>query len=254
MVASKADPYNIFALVSQRNPDLYERMRNDDPVHCAVHPQTGGKFWFLTRYDDCLSFLKDKRFGKESQRSLSENDLIDEIINQHMLNRDDPAHARLKALVHLTFTPLRIHHLRPQIQLIADGLFDMIDAEVADGDEFDLTQRYITQLPLMAIASLLGIPMQDYQNLYIWQPLKMWQHGRSSLRKWGSGMIASLCLIYYIKPLVQEINLKSSTRIRATSLWHDAVQIIWSNAGFKSRSAMSHRLGKTGTLKHFTGA
>lgn len=143
-------------------------MRINDPVHCAVHPQIGGNFWFLTRYDDCLSFLKDKRFGKEFQRSLSKNDLIDEIINQHMLNRDDPAHARLKALVHLTFTPLRIHHLRPQIQLIADGLFDMIDAEVADGDEFDLTQRYINQLPLMAIASMLGIPMQDYQYLYIW--------------------------------------------------------------------------------------
>lgn len=168
MVVSETDPYDIFALEAQRNPNLYERMRKEDPVHCALHPQTGAPFWFLTRYDDCLDFLKDKRFGKEFQRSLSETNIADAIINQHMLNLDDPAHTRLKSLVHLAFTPLRINTLRAQIQVIADQLFDVIDAEVADGDELDLTQRYIHQLPLMTIAAMLGIPLKDYQNLFIW--------------------------------------------------------------------------------------
>ena len=56
------------------------------------------------------------------------------------------------------------------IQIIADSLFDAIDVnvEVTEGDELDLTNRYIVQLPLMSIAAMLGIPLADYQSLHIW--------------------------------------------------------------------------------------
>jgi hypothetical protein len=85
-----------------------------------------------------------------------------------MLNLDDPTHARLKSLVHLAFTPPRISTMRQRLQAIADNLFDVIDAEVVDGDEVDLTQRYISPLPLLSIATMLGIPLADYQNLHVW--------------------------------------------------------------------------------------
>jgi cytochrome P450 len=85
-----------------------------------------------------------------------------------MLNLDDPAHSRLKSLVHLAFTPSRISSLRLRLQAMADRLLDDIDGAVAGGDEFDLTQRYISQLPLMAIVEMLGIPYADYHNLQTW--------------------------------------------------------------------------------------
>jgi cytochrome P450 len=169
MVTSKTNPYDIFSPEAQRNPLLYDQMRSEAPVHAAVHPQTGQTFWFLTRYDDCLNFLRDTRFGKEVHPTA--NEAADDrraIANQHMLNLDDPAHARLKSLVHLAFMPLNINTLRVRLQAIADSLFDAIDGDIADGDEFDLTQRYIGQLPLLSIAAMLGIPAADYQNLYRW--------------------------------------------------------------------------------------
>ena len=150
-------------------------MRNEDPVHCAVHPQTGHTHWFLTRYDDCLNFLKDKRFGKEIRRRLPARISnrrtqggMDDIINQHMLNLDDPDHARLKAIVHVAFTPPRINALRSRLLVIADGLFDAIDAEIIAGEEFDLTERYIRKLPLMSIAGMIGIPLTDFHILHAW--------------------------------------------------------------------------------------
>jgi cytochrome P450 PksS len=179
MTVSETDPYDIFSPQAQRNSWLYERMRNEDPVHDARHPQTGQTVWFLTRYDDCLNFLKDKRFGKEFRRCLPSHPATqwiaedtEDIINEHLLNLDDPAHARLKSLVHLTFTPAKIDSLHVRLQRVADGLFDIIDLEVVAGDELDLSERYIGQFLLLAIAELLGIPQGDYPSLHIWtQPM-----------------------------------------------------------------------------------
>jgi cytochrome P450 len=64
--------------------------------------------------------------------------------------------------------PQRINALRPRLQNIADALFDAIDMNVSDGDEFDLTARYIAQLPLMSIAAMLGIPPEDFIELHSW--------------------------------------------------------------------------------------
>ena len=58
--------------------------------------------------------------------------------------------------------------MRLRIQIIADNLFDVMDKEVADGDELNLTDRYIVQLPLMSIAEMLGIPLADYHALHKW--------------------------------------------------------------------------------------
>jgi cytochrome P450 PksS len=175
VVATNTNPYNIFSAAAQRNHSLYDHMRSEDPVHAAVHPQTGHTVWFLTRYDDCLDFLKDKRFGKEFRSRLpahlaakAAEDFAEDGINQHMLNLDDPAHARLKALVHVAFTPQRIGRWRPRLEAIAHDLFDQMDRSAAAGDEIDLTQHYIGQLPLLSIADMLGIPAEDYYDFHTW--------------------------------------------------------------------------------------
>lgn len=175
MSASKTNPFDIFSPQAQGNHQLYARMRSDDPVHRAVNPQTGHTFWFLTRYDDCVRFMKDKRFGKEFRARLPA-DLLEtwsptethDIINRHMLNLDEPDHARLKSLVHKAFTPAIVNHLRPRLQAIAENLLDAVDNDVADGDEFDLVERYAGVLPLLSIAEMLGIPSADYRQFSAW--------------------------------------------------------------------------------------
>jgi len=174
MTVTPDNPYDIFALQAQRDHTLHDRMRTEDPVHLSIHPITGQRVWFLTRYDDCLTFLKDKRFGRDPRRLPDhlrrdgDDTYSADTINQHMLNLDDPDHSRLRSVVQTAFMPKRIALLRPRLQGIADSLFDHIDATVRDGDELDLTQMYIAQFPLMTIAELLGIPAEDYPNLFIW--------------------------------------------------------------------------------------
>ena len=167
---SPTDPFDIFSLQAQGNSLLYEQMRLEDPVHRATDPVSGKNVWFLTRYEDCVSFMRDKRFGKEAQKRLGISKTLTskDIINQHMLNLDEPDHSRLKSLVHKAFSPNRVQKMRLSIQAIADKLLIAIDNEVHDGDEFDLSERYTGLLPLMALAEMLGIPDEDYGQFKAW--------------------------------------------------------------------------------------
>ena len=175
MVISVTNPFDIFSPEAHSNHALYARMRNDDPVHRAIDPRTGDPVWFLTRYDHCVSFMKDKRFGKETRFRLQANPpekqastSTHETINRHMLNLDEPDHARLKSLVHKAFTPSRVAALRPRLQALADGLLEALDNELADGDEFDLTERYAESFSLLSIMAMLGIPSADYLQFRTW--------------------------------------------------------------------------------------
>ncbi len=150
-------------------------MRITDPVHRALDARSGETVWFLTRYDHCVSFMKDQRFSKQSPSPLSADPLSSpaatathQIINQHMLNLDDPDHTRLKALVHKAFSLSRMSSMRPRLQALADGLLEAVDHNVADGGEFDLAERYAEVFPLLSIMALLGFPLEDYPQFHTW--------------------------------------------------------------------------------------
>jgi cytochrome P450 len=161
MVASDTNPYDIFSPQAQRNHALYAQMREQDPIHGAVHPVTGQTTWFLTRYDDCQRFLRDMRFGKLPMPT-------GDVMNGNMLNMSGDDHARLKALVHRAFLPSTLMSLRSRIQAIADHLLDAFDQDVAPGDDFNLTTQYIERLPLLTLMDLFGLPVADYAPIKGW--------------------------------------------------------------------------------------
>jgi cytochrome P450 PksS len=165
--------YDIWSRKTRANPQvLYEQMREEDPVHCAIGPMTGRYFWFFTRYDDCVNVLKDQRFGKEIQKHLTPEQLAKEpvggeefqVIDRHMLNLDPPDHTRLRSLVHKAFTPRIVDNLRPRIEEIARNLL----ANLQDKREFDVIADYGFPLPITVIAELLGIPAADRSRFRDW--------------------------------------------------------------------------------------
>lgn len=169
--------FDIFAPKTRANPQaMYEQMRAVDPVYRAVGPQSGNNFWFLTRYDDCVAFLKDdKRFGKEIDKHLlpeqiapwrqGDEDPAFQVINRHLLNIDAPDHTRLRGLVHKAFTPRMMENLRGRVQQIADNLLDKMEA----GDrQTDLIAAFGFPLPITVIAELLGVPTSDQDKFRDW--------------------------------------------------------------------------------------
>ena len=140
-------------------------MREEQPVYRGIGPQTGRSFWFLTRYEDVASALRDQRLGREVKRlpeSVRAQHVFEggeqfEMVERHLLNMDPPDHTRLRRLVSTAFTTRRVRELEPRIREVTLASLDAM----ADRDDPDLIRDLAAPVPITVIAELLGVPIGD---------------------------------------------------------------------------------------------
>lgn len=119
-------------------------------------------------YDTVSAILRDRRFGREPPAGtrpprpdrLADFYAVDDL---SLLDREPPAHTRLRGLVLRAFTSRRIAALEPEIAALAGGLIDGIE-----GPEFDLLPVFAERLPVIVIARLLGVPEAMSDQLLAW--------------------------------------------------------------------------------------
>lgn len=149
----------------QTNPyQLYLRLREHDPV-MAMDYRFIGQTFFVTRYDDVVTVLKDPRFSNEQRklsgaRDWSKNPLIPGIVRSFantMVMVDEPDHARLKNLVHKGFTPRMIQQMATRIDEISHSLLD----QAAKKQPADLIADFALPLPLIIISEMMGVPLKE---------------------------------------------------------------------------------------------
>jgi len=153
-----ADPYPLLAW-----------LRSNDPVHWS--PTLGS--WILTRYDDVVEGLLDRRFAND--RIAASMDVLPPDVREtcaplgvHVSNwlgyTDPPKHTRLRALLRTTFTPARAQAMEPRIRELTDALLD----EVCEADEPDLAGGLAFPLPARVICEILGIPLPRAEAFHRW--------------------------------------------------------------------------------------
>jgi cytochrome P450 len=153
---------------------LYRRMREEAPIYWR--PDGSPMF---TRYDDCITILRDhERFSNDGSNSKYADNIADdapmrgtmfESLNARpMLFSDPPDHTRIRGLVNKAFTPKRVDQLRGRMETIVDELLD----EVEGAGSMDIIERVAYPLPVIMIAELLGVPASDRELLKSWsEPL-----------------------------------------------------------------------------------
>jgi len=125
--------------------------------------------YVLTRYDDCVSLLRDPR------SSVSASNLSPEVLARYqgnisdfdlpvLLFQDPPDHTRLRGLVSKAFTPRVMEGLRAHIEQLVD---EMLDA-VIDGGQMDVLGDLAYPLPVTVICELLGVPVEDRDQFRPW--------------------------------------------------------------------------------------
>jgi cholest-4-en-3-one 26-monooxygenase len=146
--------------------DVFRRLRKEAPVWFQKE-RNGRGLWALTKYDDIVMASKDPmRFssarGGTFLIDFPEEDL--DLIRLMMLNMDPPQHAKFRRLVNYGFTPLVISFLEPRINLVTAQILD----KIAHRGEVDFVPTVAAELPLMVIAELLGIPLEERAKVFDW--------------------------------------------------------------------------------------
>jgi cytochrome P450 len=150
---------------------FYKRLREEQPV-CRVELPTREFAWLITRYDDVVMCLKDERIAKDKRNALTPVQMaaqpwfrrMFQSLQESMLDRDPPAHTRLRSLVQKAFTPRLVEQMRGRIELLTDQL---IDAHIQQG-RMDLIRDFALPLPSTIIAEILGVPARDQDRFHRW--------------------------------------------------------------------------------------
>ncbi len=81
-----------------------------------------------------------------------------------MIMMDDPEHTRLRKIIARGFTPRAVERLRADLGERAQR----IAARAAAEGSGDFVRQVACELPLQAIAGLLGVPVEDREQLFDW--------------------------------------------------------------------------------------
>ncbi|HEV7851750.1 MAG TPA: steroid C27-monooxygenase, partial [Mycobacterium sp.] len=81
-----------------------------------------------------------------------------------LLNQDAPHHTHLRKIISRAFTPRAIESLRDELRERAG---DIVKRAAAEGSG-DFVEQVSCELPLQAIAGLMGVPHEDRMKLFEW--------------------------------------------------------------------------------------
>jgi hypothetical protein len=145
---------------------LYQRLRDEDPVHWS--PRL--KAWVLTRYEDVKRVCLDSGMSSDRLRPFfatlppAEAQKLAELaryLTLWMVFRDPPEHTRLRRLAAKVFHVRSIHALRPNVEGLTRWLLDSLDGKT----EFDFIADLAGPLPALVIMDMLGVPREELGRL-----------------------------------------------------------------------------------------
>ncbi|MCH8134135.1 MAG: cytochrome P450 [Myxococcales bacterium] len=151
------DPYDYEI---DANPhEVFRRLRDEAPLYYNEQYD----FYALSRFKDVLEASLDHETFSSGRGTVIE--LMDEPMqNPPMIFMDPPAHTSFRKLVGRALTPRRMREIEPRIRELAAGY---LDPRVGSGG-FDFVADFGARLPVMVISSLLGVPLEDQEQLSHW--------------------------------------------------------------------------------------
>jgi cholest-4-en-3-one 26-monooxygenase len=141
---------------------------NEQPV--GIGGFDDGGFWVVTKHKDVKEVsLRSDVFSSLEKTALPryKDGTVDEQIDRGkfvLLNMDAPHHTHLRKIVSRAFTPRAVERLR---QELSDRAKDIVEKAAAEGSG-DFVEQVSCELPLQAIAGLMGVPQEDRMKLFHW--------------------------------------------------------------------------------------
>lgn len=134
---------------------VWERLRHEQPLfHDTVDER-----WLLTRYDDVVAVFRDHA----TYSTLPYRRIFSDVIGPTMVQMDGADHDVRRAIVAPELVGQKME--RNFVPLIEADVASLLTAFPRSG-RVDLIDRFTSRLPLLVIATILGLPQQDHEFLY----------------------------------------------------------------------------------------
>jgi cholest-4-en-3-one 26-monooxygenase len=139
-----------------------------DPGARAGFLDTG--YWALSKHEDVAAVSKNQadystyengviiRFAPEMTREELEQTRF------LLINHDSPEHTKLRQIISRAFTPRAVNGLHDWLKVRAEKIV----ADALAKESGDFVTDIAAELPLQAIAELLGVPQEDRGKLFEW--------------------------------------------------------------------------------------
>jgi len=170
---------------------IFERLRDEDPVHYVTSPDYG-PFWSITRWNDIMAV--DSNHGAFSsadgitlQSLESKAEQARRGTRPSFISMDPPRHDEQRKTVSPVVAPSNLQVMAPVIRERAGQILDRLPI----GEEFDWVENVSKELTAMTLATLFDFPQEERQLLPYWSdmmtnapghgPVKSWEHKREVL-------------------------------------------------------------------------
>jgi cholest-4-en-3-one 26-monooxygenase len=150
--------------------EVFARLRREAPVSWQDHPHGRG-FWSVVQHGDVVTVNRDAMLFSSELGSISllgpderANGLGADTRGTMMIASDPPRHTRYRRLVNSGFTPRTMKAIERSLAGRATRIIDL----VIEKGSCDFVTDVAAELPLQAIAEIMGVPQEDRGRLFDW--------------------------------------------------------------------------------------
>ena len=154
--------------VIARPYEYFGEIRETDPVY--ENRRWGG--WIVTRYDDVRQCLQDdEHLSVQVEADRLRNSSLDipemkSMFPKWVFYLDPPDHTKLRTVIGEAFNPSMVKEQRTKVENATESI--IADIKRRDLDEIELIEDFAYPLPVRIITRILGLPLEDKQQLGDW--------------------------------------------------------------------------------------
>ena len=187
--------------------EMFKRLREEAPVYWHDHPQAKG-FWNIVQHADLIAVNRNatgfsSEIGGVSIPDPDEYEQGGSGVDPRglmMLYMDPPKHTRYRTLVQKGFTPRMIGLLE---QYLTHRAILIVDTIIEQGS-CDFVTDVAAELPLQAIAEIMGVPQEERKMLFDWSNRMIGLDDPEYAGDPSDGATASAELYMYVNALAQQ--------------------------------------------------
>ncbi|WP_235738669.1 cytochrome P450 [Nocardioides alcanivorans] len=161
----QAVPHEVFKQLRQNSPVVWVEQ---EPEARAGFLDTG--YWAVTKHADIAAISKNSKDFSTAKNGVIVRFAPDmtreqvELQGAMLIHHDPPSHTAMRQVISRGFTPRAIARIEDALKERAEKI---VDAALAKGSG-NFVEDLASELPLQAIAELLGVPQEERGKLFDW--------------------------------------------------------------------------------------